>query len=238
MSDRAFEVEGDKVLVVNDGRVVASPVPEGISPAMFRHILGAADLLYRKLGMLPSVDQVVNTWTKFDRVVVSRVFTAPEFEKALALRGIHIDAKAGLTAEQQYAITILQDPTDARATSTKLKDIGVSMAKYRAWMRDPLFSSLMSSQAEQNLVDAIPTVLNRLVSNAEAGHVGSIDKILEMTGRWNPQQQEVQNAKTVVLIVMEALQKYAPPEVLRSVLDEVQKNTQVLTITQGLKELS
>lgn len=238
MAEREIEVEGDHLVIQTDGRVHRSPVPEWIDPKMFRHIVGAADLLYRQRGAIPTVEQVLNHWGKFDAAVVARAFTAPEFVKALELRGISFNPAQGLTDVQQNAIHILANPVDRRTTEAKLKQIGVSMTVYRGWMRNPLFSSMLSQQSENNLADSIPMVLNRIIGNAEVGDLAAGKLILEMTGRWNPQQQEVQNAKTVVLILMESVQKHVKDkDTLRAIMSEVTERTSALTIAQGLKEL-
>lgn len=233
-----MEVEGRELLITTDGRVKRSPVPDSFSPAMFRHIVAAIDTLYRRNGMIPDVNDVCKEWEGFDHKVVKKAYASPELKEALAYRGIELDMKAGLTGEQLYAITILQDPSDKRSTKARLEAVGIPVGKYRAWMRNPLFSAAMNQQAEHNLGDAVQMALNRLVGNAEAGDQRAIEKILEMTGRWNPQAQEIQNARSVVLTFMEALQKHAPPEVLKLVLDDVSAKMQTVSIVQGLKELS
>lgn len=238
MTDREIEVKGRELVISTDGRVRRSPVPDSFSPSAFRHIVAAVDVLYRRNGMVPSPSDVVKEWGDLSLSTVRKALAAPEMKEALGLRGISLDDKAGLTAEQLYALTVLQDPTDRRTTKAKLEGIGVPMGRYRAWMRNPLFSSAMNSQAEQNLGDAVQMALNKLVSNAEAGDQRAIEKILEMTGRWNPQQQEVQNARTVVLSVMEAVQaEVKDPEVIRRITDRVRGKIDTLTIVQSLKEL-
>lgn len=229
--------EGRELVITHDGRVRRAPVPDGFSPAMFRHVVAGVDLLYRKNGRLPTVDEVMKSWEGFDRATVRKAFASPELPAALRLRGIEWDEKQGLSAEQMYAITILQNP-DGRSTKAKLEEVGISMGKYRAWMRNPIFSSAMNSQAEQNLGDAVQMALNKLVANAEAGDNRAIEKILEISGRWNPQQQEIQNAKSIVLMFMEALQKHADRDTLKKVMDEVSSKSQALTIVQSLKEIA
>ena len=61
----------------------------------------------------------------------------------------------------------------------------------------------------------------------------AIEKILEISGRWNPQQQEVQNARTVVMLVMEVLQEElaGDTEKLSRILDRVRAKVSVLSIT-------
>lgn len=233
MSD--FEVRERTIEIKTDGRVEVSPVPTGVEPSMFRHLLAAIDLLYRRNGVAPTLEAVKGVWD-FPAGFVEKMLLAPELAQALAIRGIVLDAKTSLTYEQLSAITLLSDPTDRRTTDTKMRSMGVSMAKYRAWMKNPLFSGALHQQAEDNLGDAIPIALNRLVANVEAGDGQAINKILEITGRWNPQQQEIQNARSLVLTFMEVLQAELDPEMLKRVQRKVQDKMQMLALTQSLKD--
>lgn len=237
MTERDFEVEGNELVIKTDGRVVRSPVPQELDPKVFRHIVAAVDLLYRQTGAVPSEKDVLRHWEGFHPKTVQIAMASDEIRDALQIRGIQWDVKLGLNAEQLNALLLLQDPTDLRSTSAKLKDIGVPMARYRAWMRNPGFAKQMTQQSEANLGDAVQMALNKLIGNAEAGDMRAIEKILEISGRWNPQQTEVENARQVVMIVLEALEKHASPEVLRSVMEEVQGKTRNLSVMQAIKEM-
>lgn len=235
---RDIETEGRELVIQSDGRVQRSPVPEGFSPTMFRHIVAAVDVLYRRNGMIPTPHEVAKDWDGFSLKTVQKAFSTEEIKAALRIRGIEWNQKAGLTDEQLFALTILQDPTDRRTTKAKLDAIGVSMGKYRAWMRNPVFSGYMNTQAEQNLGDSVQMAINRLVGNAEAGDQRAIEKLLEMSGRWNPQQQEIQNARTVVLTFMEVIQsEVEDKELLARIMTKVRGKMEALTIVQSLKEL-
>lgn len=236
---RDIETEGRELVITHDGRVQRSPVPDSFSPEMFRHIVAAVDVLYRRNGVIPTVSEVTKDWEGFDHKTVKKAFASPELKQALSLRGIEWDAKAGLTPEQLYALTILQDPSDRRTTKSKMESIGVPMAKYRAWMRNPIFAGYMNQQAEANLGDAVQMAINKLVGNAEAGDQRAIEKILEMTGRWNPQQQEVQNARAVVLMFMEVIQSELADdkEKLSNIITKVRGKMDALAITQSIREL-
>lgn len=239
MTDREIETSGRELLIATDGRVQRSPVPDEFSPTMFRHIIAAVDVLYRLNGMMPTIADVTKNWEGFNIKTVRKAFATDEFKAALKLRGIEVNDRAGLTEEQLYALTILQDPADRRSTKAKLEDIGIPMARYRAWMRNPNFSGYMNKQAEQNLGDAVQMALNKLVGNAESGDQRAIEKILEMTGRWNPQQQEVQNARTVVLTFMEVIQsEIQDKELLARINTKVRGKLDALTIVNSLKEIN
>lgn len=203
---RNFDLDEGVLLVVHeDGRVRQSPLPVGVDPHTFRNALAACDVLYRREGVFPTVDEVFKSWPAIPKKTYSKLFGMSEFKQALALRGIDMEPSLGLTEEQSMAILLLSDPTDRRTTSTKLKQLGISMPKYQAWMRQPLFSQTLRQRSEQNLGDAIPVALNRLVGNAEAGDQRAIEKLLEVTGRYNPAQVELQNARMVVLRLVEII---------------------------------
>lgn len=236
MTERDFEVEGQTLIIKSDGRVMRAPVPPEMDPKMFRHITAAVDMLYRRDGVIPTADAVLKSWEGFPRKAVELAMGSEELKDALALRGIEWDSKRGLTSLQLNALLILQDFTDARSTSAKLKTIGVTMPQYRAWMRNPLFAQQMAKESEHNLADSVGMALNRLVGNAEAGDQRAIEKLLEISGRYNPQAQELQNAQQVLQIFLEALERHASPEVLRSVHEDVQKKTRSLVIMQAIKE--
>jgi hypothetical protein len=81
--------------------------------------------------------------------------------------------------------------------------------------------------------------INRLVSAADAGDLRAIEKILEVSGRWNPQQQEVANARTVVLTVMEVIQEELSDdkEALDRILTKVRGRMNSLSVVANLKEI-
>lgn len=241
---RKFELDDDTVLVVHDdGRVRRASLPKGIDPEHFRNVLAAVDVLYRREGVFPTVDGVFKLWNKTPKKTISTIFATSEFKHAIALRGISMDENPGLTEEQSMALLLLSDPTDRRTTSTKLKQIGVSMAKYHAWMRQPLFSTLLRERSEQNLGDAVPVALNRLVGNAEAGDQRAVEKLLEVTGRHNPQNLELQNARTVITSLVEIiLKRVLDPDVRKGILNDLNAigiegpSATIMEITEGSTE--
>lgn len=199
--------EDDIVVIREDGRVRRSPVPEGFDKAVFRDILAAVDVLYRRNGVFPTLDETYKSWPKISKKTYSKAFATEEFKKALELRGISVEENPGLSPEQSRAILILANP-DGRTLQSKLKQIGISQPKYQAWMRQPIFAETLRLRSEQNLGDSIPVALNALVANADKGDQRAIEKLLEISGRYNPNQIEAQNAKQVVLVMVEAVLKH------------------------------
>lgn len=231
---RSFETEDGEIVVIHeDGRVRRSPIPDGVSPDKFRSILAAVDTLYRRAGVFPTVEEVFKSWPSIPKKTYSQVFATSEFRQAVELRGISLKPDAGLTEEQSLAILHLSNP-DGKSVQSKLKQLGISMPKYQAWMRSDLFASTLRQRSEQNLGDSIPTALNQLVANADKGDQRAIEKLLEISGRYNPSQIEAENARQVVLVMVEAVLKHVSSKTEKdAILGEVESAMHKFAITSG-----
>lgn len=233
-----FEVAGRDIVVRNvDGRVESAPVPRGVSPEAFRHVLAAVDVHWASAGIYPTPAQAHKYFPKIPLKTFSTVMGMPEFQKALELRGIQADREDGLTEQQAFALTLLSDPSDTRRRSVKLADLGVPPAQFRAWMRQPLFASLLHERAEGDLKDAIPMAIQGIVANAESGSLSAQQFILKMTGRYDPDTAEVQNARQVVLTMVESIMKHTDPETRKAILGDVEAKMQSITIMESMKEI-
>ena len=227
------------VLVVHqDGRVQPSPVPAGFDPTVFRDILAAINVYYLRNGVMPTVYEVAKSWTRIPKKTYSKAYAAPELKAALELRGLSLGPETGISPEQARAIQLLSDPTDRRTLNVKLRQLGISMPKYQNWMRQPLFAELLSKRSEQNLGDAVHVAMNRLIGNADAGDQRAIEKVLEISGRYNPQQQELVNARQVVLVLVEAVLKHVPDKeakdaILAEVESAMRKGSIMNELTRG-----
>lgn len=228
----------DGGIVVRDPNGAFQPVttPAGFTDLAFRNAVAAFDSAYRTLGRLPSVDDVFTVWPKVPKVTYSTLFLTDEFKQALRYRGVEWDPDSGLTLEQNMVLLKLTDPTDRRSTSAKLKELGVPMPRYQAWLKQPLFLGSYRKRSEEGLSEAIPMVLNRLIGNAEASDQRAIEKVLEITGRWNPAAQEVENARTIVIKVMEAVVKHVTdPDIRRAIMADVTVAAGTLGAMQALE---
>lgn len=218
-----FEALSGKITVRNvDGRFRPIATPAGFTDTGFRNAVAAFDTAYRTLGRLPSVEEVHTVFPKLPIITYATLFSTPEFKQALEYRGVQWTNDIGLSMEQSMALLKLCDPTDFRTTSVKLKELGVPMARYQAWMLNPLFLHSYKERSERGLKEAVPMVLQKLIGRAEASDQRAIEKVLEITGRWNPQAQQVEDARTVVLKVIEAVIKHVTdPEVRKAIMADV-----------------
>lgn len=240
MAEQVFSLDDDDSVVVvqQDGRVKRSPVPEGFDPVVFRDILAAVNIAYTRLGYMPSIDEVYALWKNIPKKTYSKAWSTDEFAEALEIRGITASRDSGISPLQAMAIQLLSDPTDRRTLNTKLRQLGVSMPQYQNWMRQPLFAQTLTQRSEQNLGDAVHVAMNKLIGNADAGDQRAIEKVLEISGRYNPQQQEVNNARQVVLVLVEAVLKHvSSKDEKNAILAEVEAVMQKGSVMNSLNTM-
>lgn len=235
---RAFEVEAGQVAVLNpDGRVLRQRVPGGVSPTTFRHVLAAVDVWWGSHGTFPTPQQARTLWPSTPLKTYQTIFATEEFSEALEKRGIQRDPDAGLTEAQIAALTILSNPGDRRAVPTKLQDVGVAYRTFQNWMKQPLFSRLYKSRVEDLLADIVPSAIMTVAANVEAGDQRAAEFALKMTGRYDPAALEANNARIVVLKLIELIQKHAPKEVKEAILEGLDATMTEMRVLGTMKEI-
>lgn len=215
------QVEGGIVVrTVKDGfeRIVT---PVGFTDEAFRNAVAATYTAYMQLGKLPDVDDVYKLWSKIPKKTYSALFLTEEFKKALAYRGVDFDPDAGITMEQSMALIKMLDPNDRRSAAAKLKELNIPPARWQAWMKQPLFAAHYRQRGEDILAEAItPTLVG--IASAAPSDLNAAKLLLEITGRWNPNAQAVQDARLVVTTIIEAVvELVGDAETRAAILDRV-----------------
>lgn len=219
METEQFEAAVGGVIVhTPKGDVKNIPAPKGFDVKTFKGVLAAFHTAYLQKGKLPSVDDVYAVWPKTTKKNISGLMGTLEFRNALSHRGIQFDPKDGLSMEQQTVLLKLSDPFDRRGLSAKLRDLGVPMARFQAWQKQPLFNELLNQQTKNNYEEALPAIRQRLIGNAEAGDQRAIELVFAMTGEWNPQQQHLDDAKTIIIKIVEAIIKHVKDRGVREAI--------------------
>lgn len=220
----------DNFLVANGSVLVRDPkkgfkpvaTPDGVTDEQFRNAIAAAYTHYRLSGKLPTVDDLRKLHKSISPAMYSRIMLADEFREALRYRGIEWDDEAGLSLEQQSVLLKLADFTDRRSIGVKLKELGVPMPRYQAWLKQPLFRKAMNDSAENVLSEAVAPALLALSGKAAAGEDRAIEKLLEISGRWNPNAMAAEDARVVVMTLLEAIIKHVKdPEARKAIMSEV-----------------
>jgi len=203
--DEFEQFEGGIAVHLPDGTTKNIPTPDGYTDTAFRGTLAAFHTAYLRNGKTPSVDDIHQLWPKLSKKIISSLMGTLEFKNALHHRGIQWDPKDGLSMEQQTVLLKLSDPFDRRGLASKLKDLSVPMPRFQAWLKQPLFNELYNQHTKANYEEALPAIRQRLIGNAEAGDQRAIELVFAMTGEWNPNQQHLEDARTIVLKVVEAI---------------------------------
>lgn len=132
-----------------------------------------------------------------DEKEFKRLLDEPKVKAALEERGVILEkftldpkSKDGwnksLTPQQLIVANTMLDLTDTRSNKKKLQDLGVSTAKYNAWLQDPIFSSYLRERAESMMGSNQHEVLLALMDKANSGDTKAIAYYLEFIGRFTP----------------------------------------------------
>lgn len=204
------------------GKFKQIDTPAGFTDLAFRNIVSAFDTAFRINGALPSVDEIHLLWPKIPKSTISKIMLTGEFRQALAYRGVEWDPENGLSMEQQTALLKLSDPYDKRALSTKLKELGVPMPRFQAWLKQPLFFQIYNQHSQNAYREALPALRNRLISNAEAGDHKAIELVFAITNEWNPAQQSLEDARVIIMKIVEAITTHVKdPDVRKAILTDI-----------------
>lgn len=231
---RDVELAEGKITVRDkDGGIHPIPTPKGVSDLAFRNAVAVVVTFYLNNGTLPTVEQMHESWQKIPVTTYAKIVVEPEFAEALSYRGIQWEGSSGLTLEQRNVLISLSDPTDRATLGTKLRRLKVPYSVYQAWMRQPHFAEARRQQAEHNMADAVPMLIDGVVSKAEVGDLAAIKLGLEISGRYNPQQQQVQDAKAIVQALAESVVKHVKdPEVREAILADMRDQAAMLMLTR------
>ena len=215
------------------GSIKRVSTPRGFTDFVFRSAVSAFDTAFRTLGRIPTVDEVHDTWKRIPKATYAAIWVTPEFKQALEYRGIDWEVDSGLSMEQSMLLHKLVDFTDKRSLGAKLKDLGIPMVRYQAWLQSPLFNESLRVRTERMFGEAVPLALQKLLTNMDAGDQRAVEKVLEITGRWNPAQQQVEDVKRVVVAIVESVIKnVADLEVRRAIMADVQAQVAGYTLLE------
>jgi hypothetical protein len=219
-----FQVVGNDIEVrARSGGFRRIPTPVGYTPLAFRNAIAGIQTWFLAKGSLPTVDDLYSLWPKIDKATYAGLMMTPELKVALEYRGVPWEIDSGLSIEQQTALLKLADPTDRRSLPTRLKELGISQPKYQSWLKQPLFRAMLNQRTKDLYADYLPEVRGALVGKAVGGDIQAIDRVLAITGEWDPAAREVQNAREVVLKVMDAVVKRVEDkDVRQAILADVQ----------------
>lgn len=214
------------------GEVRPIAVPEGVTQTTFIRIVSAADVAFRVAGRKPTLAEIHRHIPKVERKTIAAVMVTEGFIESMRLRGVGLIAEDGLSPQQAAVLNMLEDFSSSKNLTEKLRLAGVSRPQFNGWLKDPAFRHLYEQRVESHLEASHLVALSTIMHNAESGDQKAAEKLLEITGRYNPQNAELANARVVVQSLVEAIQKHVPdPEIQRAIIDEVNAAQKLASLT-------
>lgn len=157
--------------------------------------------------------------------------STPAFREAMSARGIEVDPSVGqLTPEQITCVHLLANIQDRRSPKAKLKALDIPYAKYAGWMKQKPFNDAIRSFASKGLEEAIPLAEIALARGAAEGGLAETKFLFEVTGRYNPMQQQAIDSQALIAVMIDAAQEILghDPELLRRYTDIVRLKAQAV----------
>jgi hypothetical protein len=218
-----FELDDGAVNVLTkQGGRHAVVVPAGFTDLAFRNSLAVVYTLFMRNGMMPTIDECFEFHKTIPKATFAALFLTDEFKEALSYRGVAFDPTAGLSLEQHMALMKLSDVTDLRSLKVKLDELQIPMPTYQAWLKQPLFAQMLDNQSTLAYSEYLPDIRRNLIGRAVNGDQRAAELIFAKTGEHNPQAQQLQDAKQVVMRVVEAVMMNVRDTDLRQkILDDI-----------------
>ena len=182
-------------------------LPEGIYVEEFRAVLDNAYILWINgpAGEHPPAG-IISRRTHIPTERIKAIMTTPQYILAAKTRGINPGKHPGLSSQQIIALEVMMDPTAGGGLEARLRKAGVKMATYRAWMKQAAFKAERDRLAGNLLGDHEADMVASLTSAAAAGDLNAIRYAFEMSGKYNPANQNVMHIREVLAMVAEIVQ--------------------------------
>lgn len=155
---------------------------------------------------------------------ISQYKATDHYREGMLERGIEVHELNELTQEQLACISIMTDVTSNLSPTARLKKLGIPYAKYRGWLRQKAFNEQISAITKTALTDAIPIAETKLVEGVYRGDLKFIKYLNEITGRYNPAQQQVVDTQALMNAIVDAAQEVfgqADPELFKEFIEVV-----------------
>lgn len=157
--------------------------------------------------------------------------SSAHFKEGMHERGIEVDPSVGeLTEEQLTCLALMTNITDRRSPKSKLAALQIPYAKYAGWLKQKPFNDAMRRIAGKGLDEAIPLAEIQLARAASEGDLASTKFLFEVTGRYNPMQQQAIDSQALIAVMIDAAQEVLghDPELLRQYTDIVRLKAQAV----------
>lgn len=192
--------------------------PNSIGPRFVSNVVPWIETYYHRHKVFPS-DSLLRTQFNMTKEKLDALNRSKLFKSALESRGI--ERRSHLTPTQVACISVVTNFADTRPQDIKLEQLGITPEVFQGWLSNPTFKRELAARADEILEVSAPDVLAVLASKARAGNMTAIRTYLEVTGRNQPKQEEM-DAKRLVVAIVEAMQTHIKdPEILTAIHREI-----------------
>jgi YesN/AraC family two-component response regulator len=168
--------------------------------------------IHSSTGALPGDDDILEylrftkKFTGINAVSIDNLKNSELFKASMDARGI---TEIGLiTQRQMAAASVMLNLTDRRSDEKKLRDIGVSTEEYSNWVQDNTFAEYLRQRSEQLITNSVHEAHMGLMRGVRQGNTASIKLYYELSGRYNPNEENNVNVRLLIGKVLEAIQKH------------------------------
>lgn len=181
--------------------------PKGVSDATFRNVIAASSAAYSIKRRVPTIAEIAAHCSHTEKTI-SKVLVTPEFKELMRVRGFPFERGVTLTPEQIFAVNVITNPTNKKDLGAKLKQAGITYAIYRAWLKQPHFAEYVTKISEQMLGEHVQDVHTKVVEKAAGGDIQAMRLYYELTGRHDPQKQQMVDLQGVIGLLLEVITRY------------------------------
>ena len=128
----------------------------------------------------------------------------------------------GLDPMFMLACNRVMNVNDVRSLATKLKDVGLTVGQWNAFLADPV-NQKYAKERISNLGTSISINAQLGLGKAVAtGDLNAIKYYHEFSGEFRPGAEEALNLKMVIMVLMEILVRFVDPKVMPQIADELE----------------
>jgi len=207
-------------------------LPEGVGRDEFKDVVAAAYMAYvggvsgeeatKASGAAPTLKHVMlYLGDRYPEARVATIMGTKAYREACEARGIAMSKRPGLTQRQDLALSIILDPSAGKGLSQRLRRAGVKPAEYEAWKKNPVFAAHLDAIGNSVLKNAETDMMVTLKGLAVDGDLGALKFAFEVTGRHDPNQQQVMNAQDLMVQFISIIQRHVKdPDTLQAIASD------------------
>lgn len=171
---------------------------------------------YYKAGPRPSI------------TAIKQFKSTDEYRELMLEVGIEVTDVTQMNDRQLMFLNAISNAVIThKSKSAIMKEMRISPVEWRGWMRQKEFNDSFRKMVSTAVTDAIPQAELKLAEMAEAGDLNTIKFLFEVTGRYNPAQQQAVDAQQLMNVMIDAAQQVfgkADPELFKEFIDLVRVN--------------